>query len=540
MHLIYRIISAGFAQGTQHKLALDALRQLQGAEREHWQRLFLSYAELYLEGAQAPDQEFKDFKNHVLHTREDYWGGAPQKVVSWYQHLVEGLSQQDWQTAVYCAGVLSHYYTDPLHPFHTGQSEAANNIHRAVEWSIAKSYDQLRAQGEREFPQMPVEVTADANWLASLVLRGAHRANASYEKLIAHYDLERGVVDPPAGLDRIARRIIVELIRYASVSYAIVLGRALEEARVRPPVVPLMGATLLAGLKVPFKLVQRRRADRAERRAIERSYDELIAVGMVEATLRDEERVVRDLHATEVLAKRRPPEASQVYAFRPRPRIVTHIERTRAARLAVAAHDNVVAFEALRPPPLKAVTDGSDHWGRARAGLTLRLQGVVAAAPRRRVSSTSAAPGRLSLDQPGRLSLDQDVVLAPSIGAKTAARLYLHGIKTVRDLIKADPTALAVLIGARHITAEIISSWQDQARLSCTLPGLAGAHAQLLLGAGYANAQAIAAAEPDRLCADVINFALTATGQRLLRQAEMPDLEKVKAWHKAARGIEAA
>jgi Domain of unknown function (DUF4332)/Zinc dependent phospholipase C len=532
MHLLYSIISAAYAQGTHHKLALDALRRLEGPEREAWQRLFLKHADLYLEGAKAPDLEFKDFKNHVLHTREDYWGGAPQKVVSWYQHLVEGLSQEDWQTAVYCAGVLSHYYTDPLHPFHTGQSEAENNIHRAVEWSIAKSYDQLRAQGEREFAAMPVEVTADANWLASLVLRGAHRANAYYEKLIAHYDIERGVVDPLAGLDRVARRIIAELIRYASVSYAIVLGRAVEDARVRPPEVPLTAATLLAGLKVPFKLVERRIADRAERRAIERSYDELIAAGKAEVTLREEERIVRDLHATEVLAKRRPPEASQVYAFRPHPRIVTHIERTRAARRAVAAHDNVVAFEALRPPPLKPARASDTHPGRARAGLTLRLQGVVAAAPRRRASPATAAPPRLTLDQ--------DVVLAPSIGPKAAARLYPHGIKTVRDLIKADPTALAVLIGARHITSELISSWQDQARLVCTLPGLAGTHAQLLVGAGYANAQAIAAAEPDRLCTDVINFALTATGQRLLRQAEMPGLEKVKAWQDAARSIEAA
>ena len=99
---------------------------------------FLAHAKLYLEGSKAPDNEFKDFKNHVLHTRDGYWGGAPEKVRSWYQHLVEALAQQDWPTAVYCAGVLSHYYTDPLQPFHTAQSEAENNIHRAVEWSISQ------------------------------------------------------------------------------------------------------------------------------------------------------------------------------------------------------------------------------------------------------------------------------------------------------------------------------------------------------------------------------------------------------------------
>ena len=148
MNLLFRIVYAAHATGTHHKLALDALRHLQCMDADLWQRLFLAHAKLYLEGSKAPDNEFKDFKNHVLHTRDGYWGGAPEKVRSWYQHLVEALAQQDWQTAVYCAGVLSHYYTDPLQPLHTAQSEAENNIHRAVEWSISKAYDELARQGE--------------------------------------------------------------------------------------------------------------------------------------------------------------------------------------------------------------------------------------------------------------------------------------------------------------------------------------------------------------------------------------------------------
>ncbi len=58
--------------------------------------MFLKHAELYLEGSKAPDNEFKDFKNHVLHVRDSYWGGAPEKVQNWYGHLVEALRAQDW------------------------------------------------------------------------------------------------------------------------------------------------------------------------------------------------------------------------------------------------------------------------------------------------------------------------------------------------------------------------------------------------------------------------------------------------------------
>ena len=149
MHLLFHIVYAAHADGTHHKLALDALRHLRCTDADYWQRLFLMHAKLYLEGAKAPDEEFKDFQNHVLHTRDGFWGGAPEKVGSWYHHVVEALALEDWPTAVYCAGVLSHYFMDPLQPFHTAQSEAENNIHRAVEWSISKSYDQLAALGER-------------------------------------------------------------------------------------------------------------------------------------------------------------------------------------------------------------------------------------------------------------------------------------------------------------------------------------------------------------------------------------------------------
>jgi hypothetical protein len=143
MNLLFRIVYAAHANGTHHKLALDALRHLKSMDTDLWQRMFLANAAVYLEGSKAPDNEFKDFKNHVLHTRDGFWGGAPEKVRSWYGHLVDALRLQDWPTAAYCAGVLSHYYTDPLQPFHTAQSEAENNIHRAAEWSISRAYDDL-------------------------------------------------------------------------------------------------------------------------------------------------------------------------------------------------------------------------------------------------------------------------------------------------------------------------------------------------------------------------------------------------------------
>src|SRR5262249_33727110 len=268
----------------------------------------------------------------VLHTRDGYWGGAPEKVRSWYHHVVEALSLKDWPTAVYCAGVLSHYFVDPLQPFHTAQSEAENNIHRAAEWRIRRSYGALYDLGQREFGGMRVAPGSDPNWLVELVCRGAELANGYYEKLIAHYDIARGVVDPPAGLDPVGRRILAHMLRFSYLGYAGVLARAIADAGVAAPAVDLAAPALLAAVQVPAKLLARHRANAEERRAIERMYDELMATGTVETHLPEDDRMVRRLYAEQVLAARAPrPVASQVFPFRPRQRVLTRVEQLRAA-----------------------------------------------------------------------------------------------------------------------------------------------------------------------------------------------------------------
>ena len=72
------------------------------------------------------------------------------------------------------------------------------------------------------------------------------------------------------------------------------------------------------------------------------------------------------------------------------------------------------------------------------------------------------------------------------------------------------------------------------------MPGLRGTHAQLLVGAGYGSGEAIAAAEADKLCADVLTYAASAAGQRLLRNGDPPDIEKIKGWLEAAQSVRAA
>lgn len=523
MSLLFSIVYAAHANGTHHKLALDALRYLPRADAEPWRRVFLKYADVYMTGSKAPDTEFKDFKNHVLHVRDNFWGGAPEKVASWYGHVVEALQEKDFERAVYAAGVLSHYYTDPIHPFHTGQTEAESSVHRAVEWSINRSYDSLRAEGEAKHQDGLPAVPAGADWLRALVLAGAERANPHYETLITHYDLRRGVREPTEGLNPIARDAVAGLLIYAAQGFALILDRAISEAAVEPPEVSLTAETVLATLKVPAKWITKKITDAETRRQVQAMYDELMATGRVEATLPEDDRVVRDLHAREVLA--------------PRLAAMTAERNNRLAPAAVA-RQTVTRSSAAMPAAVAGPrgVDGSLPKRVAGAAAPAADAPPVVAPARPQIVVPGPGPGPRaglsSLDSTPRCHLmeSDDLERAPSIGPKLAERLALGGIVSVKNFLDAETDAIVSLLGGGRFDAETVAGWKAEARLVLRVPGLRGTHAQLLAGAGYDTPEKLAKAEPVALSAAVLSFATTPAGVRILRNGDTPDIEAISRW----------
>ena len=152
--------------------------------------------------------------------------------------------------------------------------------------------------------RIDVPVPQGADWLKEMTCDGAEFSHRYYEKLIAHYDITRGVVDPPSGLDDMSRSFVAELIAYASTGFARILDRAFTESEQTPPDVALTLDALIATLQIPIKMVQKRLANAADRDLVQRMYDELKATGTVSVNLPEDDRQVRDLHAKEVLAPR--------------------------------------------------------------------------------------------------------------------------------------------------------------------------------------------------------------------------------------------
>jgi hypothetical protein len=301
MSLLHAVVFATRCRSNHHRLAVDALRHLQSADAERWRDLLLHYHAEYLAGAKAPDDEFKDFKNHVLHVRDGDWGGAVEACEEWYRRTVRALMAEDWKQAAWSAGVLSHYYVDPIQPFHTHQTEEEGVIHRAVEWSFSKSYKTFQSVLESSGGYPKIDVPPGEKWLSEMVRAGAAASNAHYETVIDHYDFEKGVRDPPAGLDAELRRIIAGLVGHAAVGLARILDRAFEEAAVKPPKVGGALQAFFLALETPIQAVLKAMDDVAARREVEAQYEEFRRTGKVRNTMGEDDKVVRALYAAEVL-----------------------------------------------------------------------------------------------------------------------------------------------------------------------------------------------------------------------------------------------
>jgi predicted flap endonuclease-1-like 5' DNA nuclease len=528
MSLLSRIVYATHANGTHHKLALDALEAMARDDRDDWTRLFLKHVGRYLEGSKAPDVTFKDFKNHVLHVSDNYWGGAIEKVQEWYDRTLFELKNGNWAEAVYSAGVLSHYFTDPVMPFHTGQTEAENAVHRAAEWSINRSYNALRAIGEKRFGNLNVSVPAGPKWLSELVCDNAEFSHRYYEKLIAHYDIHKGATRPEEGLDDVAKSFVAELLVYAATGFGHVLDAVITESGVAAPEVTLTSETFLAMTEIPRKFIEKRLTNAEDRKLVAAIYDELKATGRVVHSLSEDDRTIRDLHNAEVLAPKLA-ERSHVRAARIDGADDTHLE------LAVAK--SAVAKAAIsEPPPAIPRRETPPPMPHAAPNIASRMEPIRPPHPNPKPYQS----GERGVEIKTYLSEKDDLEAAPSIGPKIAERFAAIGVHTVGDFLAQDTDYLADALDDPHFDAETLAEWQDQAKLVMTVPGLRGTHAQLLVGAGYRTAQAVADADPVALSVNVLKFVTTSAGKRVLREGRPPDIEKIKTWVDVAKQAVAA
>lgn len=457
-------------------LAMDSLRYLRCPDYERWSRLFMAEAELFLDGTKAPDRKFKDFRNHVLHVKDGNWGGADEAANRWYTRLVECLRKQDLRRSVYAAGVLSHYLSDALMPLHTAQTEDESQVHRFIEWGTSKIYWQLVATHEtaRVIQNWrPPESPASEDWLSVLVQSGAEYSNQFYDTLIDHYDPAAGQIRPVDGFDDASRSAVSQTLGWAIKANAFVIDQAIIESQAAAPSRGLGFQTLIAGASFPIFAAVRKYKTTHGRKTIDAIWNELKATGKVIDNLPEDDAEIRSLHAAEVLG---------------------------------------IGLDELAATPVR------------RAGTLQTADQIPGVKFQTKVKPWKTPQAKFYLE------LDQDVVDAPSIGPKTAARLNRIGIETIADLVDAHSDDAVDALDTSWIDTELFQQWQAQSVLMLRVPGLRGHDAQLLVAVGILRPEQLQSQPPQQLLDDLLNFSDTDHGKRIVSGSMIPTLKEVLKW----------
>jgi len=523
MSSLQTLLFAHRCTNTHQKIVLDSLRHLRCDHAENWQRLFLKHAESLLAGASAPDVKFKDFRNHVCHVREKCWGGAVESVDHWYKETVESLHAQQWKKAAFAAGVLSHYYADPLMPLHTAISEEAGIVHRACDRSVFRSYDHLKAILERDLGGYPeIKTPSGPRWLGEMLKTGARLSHEHYDVLIDHYNLAKGRWSPAAGLDDEIRVSLAECLGNAVIGIARILDRATFEAGVPPRKVWLALDVASARLRIPAMRWSRWRAGRRQTGIVKAAYKEFRKTGKVIKALPEEEQTVRRLHAEEILKTT----LETLNAIKPRPVGTKHGTGTYLRPMVAAA----TRTSAKANDPQSAT--GTEQ-AAARVIAAGKAGGSGNGNPKEAASSRPSKPvprlAKFHLDPSSSLSD------APSIAHRTAEKLAAVGIRNVWDLLAKEPEDVVGRLKLGHVKPETVREWQVQARLACRVPNLRSLDVKILVACGICEPEDLARCEALDLLDRVDLFISTSEGQRAIRGGSQPDLDIVTNWIESAR-----
>ncbi|MEM9365468.1 MAG: DUF4332 domain-containing protein [Planctomycetota bacterium] len=490
MQTLLSILRATHCRSVHHHFAVDALPLVGTQPGKRLVQHLLQHNHRYLTGAKDPDTRFRDFQNHVVHVDDGYWGGAPRVAHQWYDRLQKYLSQNRFDDAAHAAGVLSHYFTDPLQPLHTAQSAVEAVLHRPIEWSVNRNYHNLFRAWRQDSERVLFRLSDRPGWLGDAILQSARFANRHYETLLNHYDLAVGRSRPAEGFDKRGNEVLSDLIGLAITGWARVLERAARDAEQRLgnplPKASTSVAAVLATLRVPSRVWLRRIEDRRTRSKVAALVDEFHRTGKVVENLPSEVRVVGMVRS---IAER-----EREY----------NAQRKQLREL----HSQVVAGDP-KPPPTEVEE-------------SLRI------APE--ITPTEAPPQILAFETPDdaiRLHVHDPLVDAPSIGPKTAARFAKLGIHQVGEFLATDPPTVASRLDVSWITSDTVHAWRCQAMLMCLLPRMLARECQLLVGAGYPTLQSIATADNSDLQRDLDTYASTNAGARHLRGAQPPTSERI-------------
>lgn len=479
MQTILTILRAAHCRSTHHYFALDALPEVVSPEGGRLASMLLAHFPVYLQGAKDPDNLFRDFENHVIHVSDGYWGGAAKTAEKWRLQAHNQLQSKKWKEAAYSIGVLSHYFSDPWMPLHTGQTTRETLFHRPLEWSVCCAYQEIFDRCLANEALESFTLPAGEGWLTETIHAGARLANGYYESIMDDYDLQESGKQPAVALGNRSKDDLAQIFTWVLTAWGGALDRIASECKCQIPAFSLTLPTLLASIQVPIKKIVASVKNAEQRREVEAILREYNQTGQVVKNVPEEQRAVTRMR------EKNPNLTSKTSA----------VKRVKAPSAATPS---------AAPPK--------------RSSLALPNQTEPVVKPSKE-----------------RLGPWSPIVDAPAIGPKTAERLQAIKLVTIQDLLKSNPAEVAGALRTSWINEQTVATWIVQARLVCEIEGLTAVGSGLLALAGIQTAADIDRCGASKVHEAILSAAQSSQGKRILRDKAPPTLNRVERWCDAAR-----
>lgn len=484
------MVRAVHCRSTHHLFAMDALPLVHTPAGQRLVGLILRYYRDYLKGATDPDTRICDFHNQIIHVEDGYWGGAPRVANQWYNRMLMHLRDGRYRSVARSAGILSHYFTDPIQPFHTASTDREALVHRPFERSVYQSYEAILDRWRSDQLRIVFRLGSEEDWLESAIFKAAGFAYGKFSPLVNSYRFEQGVKDASDGLDDTALATLAELFGLSITGWARVLDRVAQEgeshAKARIPSFSTFWPATRSTLATPFSLWLRRCLSCIEEIEMHELAKEYRETGELKEYL-----------PAEVDIKRR-----VIKVHRDEKRYQNENKRRRAERRQLD-----VERERRRQAEKQA---------------------------ERELEKKAAMEACSSLPQ---LSPTDQLVKAPSIDRKTANLFGEMKIRTIGAFLTCDPAKAAEQLPVEPMGANLIRLWQVQASLMCFIPGLSELDAQLLAGAAFKSAFQIARSDPKQIRERIDRYSATASGREYLQGQPIPSMRSINLWIQNAQAV---
>jgi hypothetical protein len=500
MHPIVTILRAAHCRSTHHYFAIDGLFEAISDDGKKLARLLLANFSRYLEGAKDPDTRFKDFENHVVHVSDGYWGGAAKTAEKWLDKVYRQLKNKAWSEASYSIGVLSHYFTDPWMPLHTGQTPREAIYHRPLEWSVCCAYEEILSIGLGDETLGPFQLPASERWLTDAIHAGATLSHRFYESILNDYDLCESAKQPALALGDRSKQELARIFIWVLSGWGAAIDRMAEQSKASLPELSLTLPTIVASIQVPIKKIASKVKNAEQRKEVEKILDEFHNTGKVTKSIPEEQKVVWRVRQDQ-------------------PKLCPSVNDIERAVSSINLQ-SVEPKSYMESPGVPSRIDTSPREDKEPVyeELTSSNEGSVAKSSQK------------SLRARTRTSLGSSIVDAPAIGPKTAARLNAIGIHTIADLLDADPAALANQLDSNWITPRTIELWIIQARLVCQIENLTAVGAGLMSLAGIRTAEDVRRMGAALVYKAILAAVASSEGKRILRDKPPPEIERVERW----------